>query len=317
MQSVSLSLLIAGAAGHGMITFPPGRNGGSINISGCINTPNNPPPGWKPTPAEQKCLATMSWFCGAQNAPAHCKTLPGPATIPEHMWTSPPTWNAPSVNLAWRAPGTSMPVSPCGSASATEDGTKLPPVEVMSWQQGTTAEVAWSLWANHGGGYTWRLCPQTADITEECFSKYPLNFASDKTRVQWTNGSSVLIDASTTSSGTTPAGSQWRRNPIPSLEFCESGACECPPGFTTKPCPAFEPPCPFCWGAESDNAGGLPSRNGHNDFSLVDTIQVPNTPGRFVLQWRWDTELAAQQVWTNCADVLIGGPALHKTNVLV
>ena len=31
-------------------------------------------------------------------------------------------------------------------------------VVTTEWTQGSAQEVAWSIFANHGGGYTYRLC---------------------------------------------------------------------------------------------------------------------------------------------------------------
>merc|ERR1712060_797234 len=90
------------------------------------------------------------------------------------------------------------------------------------WTMGSIQQVGWSIWANHGGGYAWRLCPASDnidDITEDCFRRTPLEFSDDYSIVEWINKTQVQIPAKTTSEGTTPKGSQWRRNPIPSQEF--------------------------------------------------------------------------------------------------
>merc|ERR1740121_2421043 len=41
-----------------------------------------------------------------------------------------------------------------------------------------------------------------------------------------------------------------------------------------------------------------------NKFSVMDEVSVPNTPGEYVLSWRWDCE-SADQVWASCADIRI------------
>lgn len=154
-----------------------------------------------------------------------------------------------------------------------------------------------AIWTNHGGGYAWRLGPASQPLTEDCFQQHPMQFADDQTVLQYNDGTpTVTIPAMTTATGTQPVNSQWRRNPIPSLEF---------PGFIGKP--AFTPPCNGCQGSKSpvqvEGNKGL-------HFSLVDKVLVPDLPdGDYVLQWRWDTEDQAQQVWTNCADVKLGGAA--------
>ena len=41
------------------------------------------------------------------------------------------------------------------------------------WVRGDKAKVGWGLKANHGGGYSYRLCPVgeggPGDVTEDCF----------------------------------------------------------------------------------------------------------------------------------------------------
>merc|ERR1712003_572828 len=41
-----------------------------------------------------------------------------------------------------------------------------------------------------------------------------------------------------------------------------------------------------------------------NEFSVMDEVNVPNTPGEYVLSWRWDCE-QTDQVWNSCADIVI------------
>merc|ERR1719191_1834994 len=43
---------------------------------------------------------------------------------------------------------------------------------------------------------------------------------------------------------------------------------------------------------------------GKNKFSVMDEVNVPNKPGKYVLGWRWDCE-EADQVWSSCADIEI------------
>ena len=35
-------------------------------------------------------------------------------------------------------------------------------------------KVGWGILANHGGGYSYRLCRVGEQLTEECFQKTPL-----------------------------------------------------------------------------------------------------------------------------------------------
>lgn len=56
------------------------------------------------------------------------------------------------------------------------DGVDLPATEAIEWTLGGTAEVAFALLANHGGGYSYRLCPKSSKISEECFQQNTLRF---------------------------------------------------------------------------------------------------------------------------------------------
>jgi len=42
-----------------------------------------------------------------------------------------------------------------------------------TWTQGQRVDITWNVQANHGGWYSYRLCPDGSD-TEECFSKHVL-----------------------------------------------------------------------------------------------------------------------------------------------
>ena len=68
----------------------------------------------------------------------------------------------------------------------------------------------------------YRLCkvPEKGGVsalTEECFQKTPLRFATDQSRIQygWDTNEAMTIKAERTTVGTTPAGSEWTKNPIP------------------------------------------------------------------------------------------------------
>merc|ERR1712167_286895 len=73
-------------------------------------------------------------------------------------------------------------------------------------------------------------------------------------------------------------------------------------GRATPDCPAgtmFEP------GFDEFTQGYLrPGNSGKNKFSIMDDVNVPNKPGKYVLGWRWDCE-EADQVWNSCADIEI------------
>jgi hypothetical protein len=149
----------------------------------------------------------------------------------------------------WRAPGTAgsgnPDFQPCGINSGSKvafpnppttakdvpkagPGTALPPVgKGPVWKRGATVEAAWALYANHAGGYSYRLCKQGADgapVTEACFQQTPLDFVGAQTEIRYTdaNKPSVKIPAVTTAVGTHPEGSQWRKNPVPMCN-CDLG----------------------------------------------------------------------------------------------
>ena len=87
------------------------------------------------------------------------------------------------------------------------------------WAAGSTVEVAWGLRANHGGGYQYRICPSSALLTEACMQLTPLPFApGTKSFLRYNDGTTATpftpVDVST---GTKPAGSTWRLNPIPPI----------------------------------------------------------------------------------------------------
>jgi len=214
-------------------------------------------------------------------------SIPGLPKLPAGMVTT--IWPEVNVRHPWMAPGTAPVTSACGkNPYGPGDGKDLPPTPRTSWPQGGTVQAAWAIYQNHGGGYQYRLCPSSQPLTEECFQQHPLPFADDVTTVHWTDGREQEIKAKTTSTGTSPAGSQWRRNPIPTDE---GGAI-------------MAPPCTGC-------KGGL------NDFSLVDRLTVPKSlaPGNYVLSWRWDCEVTAQ-TWLNCGDITIAAGEENQTVVV-
>lgn len=241
----------------------------------------------------------------------------------------------------WRAPGTAPVKDACGIAGGSDQvhlgdaavfkktefaklgdlaSSVLPPLKTgVVWAAGSVVEVAWGIRYNHGGGYSYRLCPALEELTEECFRKLPLNFTGMPS-LRWNDGRELFYEGMYLTEGTSPPLSMWARNQIPRIDdsFYDSGEPWdrrglCKKGAKGKACRAFEPICEeatppwhkieprardsdvegFCSG---DWTGGM----------LVDRVQIPGwlTPGEYVLGWRWDCEETAQ-VWANCADVTI------------
>ena len=48
----------------------------------------------------------------------------------------------------------------------------------IKWKAGGTGTTKWSIRTNHGGGYSFRLCKRSEELTEECMQRTPLQFAT-------------------------------------------------------------------------------------------------------------------------------------------
>lgn len=195
---------------------------------------------------ESDCM--QYWFANNVKIPGNA-TLPPEMTQPENTCNG----NAGNDNLMrnpWFAPGTGPVHGPCGTLGGMPNGcdddgegiygdcctencgifalgnnTKdylWPDMPVTEWFAGFHHEVAWYVTVNHGGGYSYRLCPMPeggiSELTEECFQQTPLDFVGDN---QWVNyeidretGHRTEIQALQTTEGTFPRGSMWRGNPI-------------------------------------------------------------------------------------------------------
>lgn len=255
-------------------------------------------------------------------------------------------WSA--VN-PWRAPGTAgrgnPQFNPCGVSSGGSPkfpgppatgyprgtpGTDLPPLKsnTTTWKAGSEQKVEWGIYANHGGGYSFRLCKKDAQgqVTEDCFQQTPLDFATETTEVHYHDNSrpDFMINATSTSIGTWPKGSQWRRNPIPMCGCdigvkCYSEATQdenkpyktthLHPGQKLDRCPSgvmFETQWDDGYGAGAYPLPGEKSEPlGAFPFTMTDTVKVPTgLSGDYMLSWRWDCE-QTPQVWNSCADISI------------
>jgi hypothetical protein len=90
-------------------------------------------------------------------------------------------------------------------------GSKLPHTPSgVQWTAGAAVEVAWTLQANHGGGYSYRLCPLGQELDEECFKRLPLDFVGPSA-FRWggRGGRKMMFNSSRVSTGTSPEGSMW------------------------------------------------------------------------------------------------------------
>jgi len=71
--------------------------------------------------------------------------------------------------------------------------TQAPVTISTSWARGSNQTVAMGIWANHGGGYSYRLCKNDGKgkVSETCFQAGQLKFANDET--QWLQVMLVLL----------------------------------------------------------------------------------------------------------------------------
>jgi hypothetical protein len=225
----------------------------------------------------------------------------------------------------WRAPGSAPVYDACGRASGGPHTTgghgeftnttyarigdmgskvlpKMPSGAV--WKAGSTVEAMWSLRANHGGGYQYRLCPLHSELTEECFQQTPMPFAGDS-KLMLGNGTLMTLNSTFVSEGVLPEGSTWQLNPIPGWGVVSHGGWN----YTSKRW--FDPPCDDPMSLHPPQGDlrlsqGLCSGEWLTNITTYDQLRVPEhlPPGEYVLGFRWDCEASAQ-VWQSCADVTI------------
>jgi len=203
-------------------------------------------------------------------------------------------------SMPWYAPGTAPIFSPCGTAGGNpggcvgEEGERFgdccgganslgnqgcggwsmgeniedyewPSAPVTQWEAGSIQEVAWFVSANHGGGYSFRMCKKPDEgslaLTEECFQQTPLNFEGDTVWVTYPSEDQSIrheFEANRITEGTFPRGSQWTEAPLQSTLAL-----------------------------------------GH----MIDQVRVPDLErGSYVLSFRWDC-MRSNQVWNMCANI--------------
>ena len=202
------------------------------------------------------------------------------------------------------------------------------------WEAGTSQNVSWTLSANHGGGYQFRICPlghlMNNTLDEECFQ--PLEFIGDTAWFEYSTledpeGGTIpftpirVTDSNT--EGVLPKGSTWTTIGLPACNDCLGGST-----FEY-----FDPTTPFKGHCDPQGAGNCKKPMFENELSdagywgyafgsngspafvdivengkweIVDTIKVPDDieEGDYVLSWRWDSE-STPQVWTSCAVISV------------
>merc|ERR1711990_932088 len=150
----------------------------------------------------------------------------------------------------------------------------FPQMITTKWQVGSTQDVVWATSGGHRGGYTYRLCKMPKEgrtaITEECFTKNVLEFATNFTMIKALNnageGTWEKFEQTDLREGTFPEGSVWR-----------------PVGKYLK------------------------SKLTMRKDSVV--VPASLKPGKYVLGWRWDSS-GGNQVWVSCASMrLVRAPS--------
>jgi hypothetical protein len=369
-----VALLIGYAEGHASMTNPPPRTGMGMEYAGVcpgmwVPTPIGPAP--RPSRGKSPVNGSCDWYNqGCQPGCSECNPKCGhvaaafglccpkgkgkrmePTVTDPKLRTFQDFGGVLDVGMKynpWRSPGFAPVDDPCGIITGDQPGehvdgapkpgtrgSDMPPTKGPTWAAGSQQEVSWSLYANHGGGYSYRLCPKSSKLTEECFQKHHLQFVGDKSWIQYAGqdeSNRTAIDATRVSEGTNPPGSQWTKNPIPAcsgyvggsstpfnipfLSNCKKPQFEPPLQDVIAPHPHLKP-APGLYGFGMGAVGPVESAEMFKywqdifSFNLIDKVQIPAdlTPGDYVLSFRWDCE-QTPQIWNNCADVTIAPPAI-------
>ena len=339
---LSLALLVAPTSGHGNLNYPPSsRQGiagktapGRLGGGGYCEQPWGP----EPQPFHHNALngACMLFSQPSAEQPT-AAVIRGPPTLNASKWrtvnvdvsSGPGDWTR---LMPWRSPGSAHVIgSGCGvagggdvwqanggwpargMAQGADPLATLPKGAPTVWQAGSNQTVAWGMWANHGGGYSYRLCrDEPGQVTEACFQRMPLKFASDTQVLQHINGTKYEVPLVKTVEGTFPASSEWARVPFPECkaEPCTEAphVCQATRGLNDICAElAFPEPIPNTHGFGHNNDTSV--EDGFHDYDIVDQVVVPaDLPaGDYLLSWRWDCE-QTQQIWQNCADIRIAAP---------
>merc|ERR1719361_1678629 len=163
-----LLILFPAVDAHGRMTYPPSRQGGTFQIAGTACGYHD-----GDTHIEGGC----DWVTNSVTIDGQ-PTLVDPAllTTAESIMHPNDTLN-PGKN-PWRSPGNAKARSPCGNDiyHPELDGLDLPPNPTRTtWRAGATVQVASTIYINHGGGWSYRLCQKNpSEITEDCFQGHYL-----------------------------------------------------------------------------------------------------------------------------------------------
>jgi len=277
MSKFILLSVIPSVASHGLLTYPPNRAGGNYEIAG--------------TTCGQEIGGTQTrdacaWLTGMVEIEG-LPTLVDPLLLTTEQSIADPVDTFNPAKNPWRNPGSVPVVSPCGNNlyHSELDGFDLPPNPIhTTWVAGTKVTVASSVYVNHGGGWSYRLCPKSQDLTEACFQSHALKYAESDAIARFTDGREVSIPMRRTPDGL------WSRNPIPPAKL----------GHDTSK--GVEFPMPSGMGVVDPMSW---------EFSVVEEVVLPSdlVPGEYLLSWRWDCEKSSQ-VWFTCADITVDSATL-------
>lgn len=273
-----LAVVATLAAAHFDLTWPPSRTRSSQAAAGRCEGSNPFLPlelgtcFWFSqccTPGQANCTGQFRLPGGARPSPLYCgdaETRLEPALNDPKLRTWRDFGGVDATKYSpWRNPGWAPVLSGCGVAGgwtgATAvlepvgvapgfDGAALPPLDAppVVWERGAAAEVSFSIFVNHGGGYAYRLCPADREPTEACFRAGHLDFVGDVSWIQ--RGADrkrrTAIAATRVAAlpgPRQPAGGAWTKNPIPPCDGADGGDY-------MAPCetPMWPPPAPELWG---------------------------------------------------------------------
>jgi len=233
----------------------------------------------------------------------------------------------------WRAPGYAPVIDSCGSAGGRIPGQgaggfgasyvntnhssigdlgseTLPPRDTgVEWAAGSEVQVAWVTQANHGGGYSYRLCPANLTLDEDCFNSYPLTMVGPS-MLRWggEGGRTLPFKAWDVTEGT-KAGVMYRKNPIPRSWKTKTGEWGKGSNHMQSGI-GFQPVCEDDGMDQKGTEQSCTGEWGPYNAEIVDTVKVPdNLPaGKWVVNWRLDCE-ESNQIWQSCGDITITAKA--------
>jgi len=304
------AIFFVGAAAHGRMTYPVNRLGGTIEV-GATNCAMNT----GPHPKANMCGYMARYQGHGHGKPGQSLGTKFPPTLCDTKYLTTDMKyktngacgtkaNLDNQKKPWRSPGTAEVFSPCGVDDGYKggaDGVKLAENKPSTWIRGQSHAVAFTISVNHGGGYSYRVCPKSQHLSEKCFQQNHLTFTSPQHTIKFTNGKQDKIPALHLTKGTYPAGSMWAVMPIPTYQLLNHGV---------------KPPCNGCIGDE----GKIKHKEQESNwkFSVMDHVLLPADfpTGGAVLNWRWDNEIQ-DQVWSNCADIMVTNGASMMNETLV